>query len=276
MPDYPSGQLLQSDAPVWRYMSLEAVMATLSSRQLRLTRLDRFDDPFEGTVPHAELAQVAQQFFDAKAYSDGPRLRKAIQVNDVQRRSLSWADEMRQRRVARLQCAHASCWRHGDESEGMWRLYCKDADVPGQGVAVRTTVGKLREALQSAEVHMHPIVYRKYHEGPPFTHELACFFHKRMGFAHEQEIRVLTYDAERSHEFTRYIAGFTNAEPAMLEAHRYVAFDLAAVVDELVISPYASDEYEERVRAAISSLDSDLGELIQLSELSEKRYSRGL
>lgn len=274
--EYSSGQRLSPDTPVWRYMSLDAVLITLSSRQLRLTRLDKFDDPFEGTVPQAELAKVAAQFFDAKAFSEGPRLRRAIQFNDVQRRSMSWADEMRQRRVARLQCAHASCWRQGDESEGMWRLYCKDAGIAGQGVAVRTTIGKLSEALQLAGVHVQPIVYRAYHEGPPFTHELACFFHKRKGFAHEQEVRVLTYDAERSHEFTRYIAGFSDTQPAMLENHRFIEFDLATTVDEFVISPYATDVYEEEVRHAISLFDAIMGDLVQLSELSEKRYARGL
>lgn len=86
----------------------------------------------------------------------------------------------------------------------------------------------------------------------------------------------MTYDAERSHEFTRFIAGFTDNKPVMLDTYRFIGFDLAAIVDEIIISPYATDVYEEEVRHAISSFDASVGDLVQLSELSEKRYAKGL
>ena len=41
---------------------------------------------------------------------------------------------------------------------------------------------------------MSPITYRYYHEGDAFDDELDPFMHKRMGFEHECEVRLLKYD----------------------------------------------------------------------------------
>jgi hypothetical protein len=41
----------ESGTPVWRYMSLDALIAIVRDRQLRFTRVDKFEDPFERAVP---------------------------------------------------------------------------------------------------------------------------------------------------------------------------------------------------------------------------------
>jgi hypothetical protein len=50
MPTYKNRPPMPADAPVWRYLSLDAVIATIERRQLRLTRIETFLDPFEGSV----------------------------------------------------------------------------------------------------------------------------------------------------------------------------------------------------------------------------------
>jgi hypothetical protein len=45
---------------VWRYLTLGAVIATIKKRKLRLTRVDKFQDRFEGSVPKNQIdAQTA-------------------------------------------------------------------------------------------------------------------------------------------------------------------------------------------------------------------------
>jgi hypothetical protein len=56
----------------------------------------------------------------------------------------------------------------------MWRLYCSDDGVRGRGVALQTTLEKLEASV------------------------LDQFFHKRMGFAHENEVRLVKASAEHS------------------------------------------------------------------------------
>jgi hypothetical protein len=51
MPAYKNRPSMDSGTPVWRYMRLDALIATLRNRQLRFTRVDKFEDPFEGSVP---------------------------------------------------------------------------------------------------------------------------------------------------------------------------------------------------------------------------------
>jgi hypothetical protein len=46
---------MSGDTVVWRYLTLSAVIATIKKRQLRLTRLDRFKDRFEGSVPKKQI-----------------------------------------------------------------------------------------------------------------------------------------------------------------------------------------------------------------------------
>ena len=46
---------MSGDTPLWRYLTLDAVIATIEARHLRLTRVDRFQDPFEGSVPKKQI-----------------------------------------------------------------------------------------------------------------------------------------------------------------------------------------------------------------------------
>ena len=57
MPIYKNRPAISGDTPVWRYLSLSAVLATIKTRQLRLTRVDKFHDPFEGSVPKSQIEQ---------------------------------------------------------------------------------------------------------------------------------------------------------------------------------------------------------------------------
>src|SRR5262249_25460925 len=51
MQPYINRRPLPPETLVWRYLSLDAVVRTVRCRKLRFTRVDRFPDPFEGSVP---------------------------------------------------------------------------------------------------------------------------------------------------------------------------------------------------------------------------------
>jgi hypothetical protein len=51
MPLYKHRPDVLPGEPVRRYYTFEGAIATLKSGALRLTRIDTFDDPFEGSVP---------------------------------------------------------------------------------------------------------------------------------------------------------------------------------------------------------------------------------
>src|SRR6266853_1810910 len=62
MPTYKNRPPMDPDTPVWRYLSLNAVIATVRDRQLRFTRVDTFPDPFEGSVPKQTIDEQVVLF----------------------------------------------------------------------------------------------------------------------------------------------------------------------------------------------------------------------
>ena len=65
MPAYRNRPLMDPDTPVWRYLSLDALIATVQDRQLRFTRVDTFADPFEGSVPKQQIDDQVALFAGA-------------------------------------------------------------------------------------------------------------------------------------------------------------------------------------------------------------------
>jgi hypothetical protein len=55
MPGYKHRPALAGDTAVWRYLDLPALLETIRIRQLRMTRIDRSSDPFEGSVPKRQI-----------------------------------------------------------------------------------------------------------------------------------------------------------------------------------------------------------------------------
>jgi hypothetical protein len=190
MPRYKHRPGMPDDTPVWRYLTLKAVIATIEKRQLRLTRIDRFKDRFEGSVPKA---QIDSQILLFKGGTPRLMMMQCLGLKEAIPDEDPWVRMTRWRR-ARTRSAHASCWSHGDESELLWRLYCADDGCQGVGVALRTTVARLKASVETHDLYDSPITYLPYHEAPPFTDEMDALMHKRHGFSAEREFRLLKFD----------------------------------------------------------------------------------
>lgn len=253
------------ETPIRRYLSLAAAVSTLRDEYLRLTRLDTFDDPFEGSVPKKQIDDQVPLFSSHYFFSDGG-MNYAL---DQPRSEDPWTAVTRRRR-AKTRSAHVSSWAAGHESEAMWRLYCEDEGVRGQGVALESTLGRVEKSVSAHGLLVSPITYRYYHEGPAFLDELDAFFHKRLGFAHENEVRLMKYDDE--HYWRLEEAGRGAKTIDDLPTHIFLPWPAAGVIDQILVSPYASEQYEQRVREEISAILGPLGERLALSVLSERLH----
>lgn len=84
-----------------------------------------------------------------------------------------------------------SCWhRSPHESAAMWRLYLQS----GEGIAVRSTVGRLMAAVgrDPDPVYIGDVRYIDYRSDRiPSANVLHLALHKRRSFEHEREIRAL-------------------------------------------------------------------------------------
>ncbi len=180
-----------------------------------------------------------------------------------------WTKITRLRR-AKCRSTHACCWAAGEESEALWRLYCKDPDRRGLGVAVQTTLEKLERSVDPHNLYVSPVTYRHYYEGPAFDDELDPFMHKRKGFHCENEVRLLKVNGA-------HYAALINGAPAVAELDEYLplSWPAADVIEHIVLSPYAEGPFEERARAVIEAADPSLRNRVILSVLNPRRYAPG-
>lgn len=196
VPAYKNRPQMAGDTSVWRYLTLSAVIATIETRRLRLTRIDRFQDPFEGSVPKKQIEDQNTRLIGA---ASSRTMMNSVAAHYPGMARLMPPDEdpwsrIRRLRRARTRSAHASCWSACDESEALWRLYCADDGCLGVGVALRTTLARLEASVAALDLYVGPITYLPYHEAPAFTDEMDSLLHKRHGFAAERELRLLKFD----------------------------------------------------------------------------------
>jgi hypothetical protein len=254
---------MSGDTPVWRYLSLSAVITTIKKRQLRLTRVDRFKDRFEGSVPKAQIDEQLPLFSSRMTTTQQPGGLPPPTDEDP------WVRITRLRR-ARTRSAHASCWSASDESEPLWRLYCAYDGCHGVGVALRTTLARLEASVGAHDLYVSPIKYLPYHKAPSFADPMDALLHKRHGFEAERELRLLKFDEAHYNALVPKGA-------SVPELHEHICVDwvFSDVVDEIVVSPYAAKDYEDWVRRAIGAEDPKLVDRVVLSELHERRYPPG-
>jgi hypothetical protein len=99
---------------------------------------------------------------------------------------------------------------------------------------------------------------------------MDALLHKRDGFASECELRLLKFDEVH---FNALVP--KNASVSELPEHIYVDWVLSDVIKEIVISPYANENYEDLVRSAIGGKDPNLSDRVVLSEMHERRHPPG-
>lgn len=161
------------DVVVWRYLNLERLLDLLVSSQLYLCRLDRFRDPWEGVFPRSVVEQLRSRHT--------PEQYKAI-ITAIEgiRTSL-----------------FANCWHESPhESAALWKQYSN-----ASGVAIRTTIGSIKKAIQgNLSYHIGRVRYLdsetdKRIEMP--VSALVVPFLKRKSFEYEREVRVLIWDPKK-------------------------------------------------------------------------------
>jgi hypothetical protein len=218
---------------VRRYLSLCAVIATIKTGRLRLTRVDKFQDPFEGSVPKKQLADQIQILIGAASRRT---MMNAVAAHYPGMATIEPPDEDPWTRITRLRrartrSAHASCWSMGAESEPLWRAYCADG-CPGVGVALRTTLARLEASVAAHDLYVSPIKYIPYREAPAFTDEIDSLLHKRDAFTDERELRLLKCDEA-------HYGALASKDASVSELPKHISLDwvLSDVIEEISVSP---------------------------------------
>jgi hypothetical protein len=248
---------------VWRYSQFWKLLYALQNGKLYLTLLDELRlhfDPYETSVPattHADQVPTLSNNSAAAQFFDGWHENTASPPCGRPGED-GWARISRLRRGL-CRCSHASCWRWGEESEAMWRLYCPGGD----GVAIRTTFAKLRDSVTDPHTSVSQVEYFDYKAGRFSRHKYNWdpALHKREAFKHEQEVRVLRHD----------VADWDKAskdDAFRMPTGHELDWDPAALIDEIIVHPQSTPAYCDTVRGAVERVVPALAEKVKRSDLA--------
>ncbi|SAL54050.1 hypothetical protein AWB69_05727 [Caballeronia udeis] len=251
------GKSLKDTDTLWRYLSLDKFIDLVESNTLFFTPLAWYSktDPFEGYAPQVAINAMASI---SRSYRDQhlvvvDRLERTIPPNAP----AEIREQLRQLRVNTeahlptmreivkniMTCTMVNCWnKSGYESEGLWGLYSRG------GVAIKTSVGALRRALNSGAktpvIHIGSVKYLDFND--PNLKPSDCLsadghvmcMTKRIAYEHEKEVRMfITRERPENH--------LELLEP---ESAR-VSVDVHSMLESVVVSPFASETTERSVRA---------------------------
>lgn len=131
-----------------------------------------------------------------------------------------------------------NCWFQGSpESDAMWRLYAHQT-----GVAITTSVARLKEAKLRCKLPTNLVSQTKLALAEvTYCDDTECgdrepWLLKRTAFAHEKEVRL-------------YCDSPSGVGPGLA-----LTVDVAELVDEIVITPFAEEWQAKAIRAAIEAL----------------------
>lgn len=220
---------------VWRYLDLAKFIWLLEKRKLYFSRLDLLNDPHEGTTPRLLAMLRDQQFREF----GGEKLVAVIpNINRQTRRSL-----------------YVSCWHMGStESEAMWRLYCPN----DSGVAIQTTYQKLVESVDSdPHCYIGAVTYIDYEtQGFPLNNAYYPVMHKRISFAHEQEVRLV-----------KTLSEFWNPGAPEGPSGINIEWLPEASIDSVYVNPYAPEYYHEVVCSLVRRIAPELERRVHWSQM---------
>lgn len=207
-------------------MDLPKFVWLLTQNKLAMPRLDRLADQHEGSLTPKTLEWI-DRFLRTHKAKDGIEV-----ISDSFRKS---------RKTTFVSCWHAN--EH--ESEAMWRLYCGDSS----GVALQTTYSHLIQAITSElDVYIGCVKYIDYDsEWFPEANMYAPAMHKRIAFAHEREVRLVSSPSR-----LRLLA------EADIPTSLTIPWNCEALVEQVHVSPYAPEYFYEAVQSVIRSIAPDL------------------
>ena len=121
------------DTKIWRYMDFSKFCSMMLNSSLWFTRLDCFNDPYEGYLPYYYVNGFLSMITNHVKSKSREDFANEV-INEI---------EVGKRRITAC-CFHINPY----ESEAMWNLYVKN----NQGIAIQSTINQLIKCFQKATI----------------------------------------------------------------------------------------------------------------------------
>lgn len=207
-----------NDTIVWKYLDLSKFLDMLLSQQLFMSRSDKFEDQYEGTFSEPTFEEI-----------------KKIAANKPE--FLDYYKSHREKVVI-------SSWHINEyESFAMWQIFTKN----NEGLAIQSTIGRLKEALQPenrVEQYIGNVNYIDYKkEYIPFDNAFFPFLFKRKSFQYEREVRIITDVSSHNISVNEGIK---------------INVDLNQLIEKIYIHPKSENWYKKLVIELVSKLNFNI------------------
>lgn len=166
-----------------RYLTLAKFLSLLEYKSLYFTRTDKFPDPLDGQYPNK---------IDPKGtFTSGTIEAKEVESDQKILLNKKGGQIVRDISNTLRNIIVVNCWVQSPyESEAMWSLYCNQKD----GLAIESTIEDLENSIEyhyNPTPEIKPVKYLDYDkEEPPSNNAFDPYFHKRIEFEDEKELRV--------------------------------------------------------------------------------------
>ncbi|WP_320814395.1 hypothetical protein [Flavobacterium sp.] len=217
--------LPSDDTIVWKYLDLSKFLDMLLSKKLFMSRSDKFEDQYEGTFSEPTYEEI-----------------KKIAANNP--KFLDYYKSHREKVVI-------SSWHINEyESYAMWQIFTKN----NEGLAIQSTIGRLKEALvrekkfQQNIGAVNYIDYKK--EYIPFEDTFFPFLFKRKSFQYEREVRIISD---------------TSGNRVSINDGLKVDVDIDQLIEKIYIHPKSENWYKNLVIELMQKLDFNIA--IEKSDL---------
>ncbi|RZJ30892.1 MAG: hypothetical protein EOO48_03710 [Flavobacterium sp.] len=202
---------------VWKYLTLSKFLELLISQQLFMSRSDKFEDQYEGTFSEPTFEEMK------RLSADNPKF-------------LDFYKTHREKVIV-------SSWHINEyESFAMWQIFSGNSE----GLAIRSTVGRLQKALAADtqyQQHIGQVNYIDYkREYIPFEDAFFPFLFKRKSFQYEREIRIIS---DLSH------SGLTINDGLKINV------DICQLIDKIYIHPKSENWYKRLIIELLKKLEFD-------------------
>lgn len=235
-------------------MSVAKFLSLLTQRSLYFRKVAklRHDDPYEGT-----LAQLNREFHQTIS-SDPAFAKKMLGLQEeLSQETLKLFSPGHQKEMSELwaNISYVNCWHVNEyESAFLWSVYA----AAGEGIAIRSTIGKLKSALQDSDrdLYMGLVAYKDYNTEAISTRNfLHPIFVKRKSFESERELRVLfTKDID---PVVGDLAATVNMAREFSDGH-YIPIDIDQLINVIFVSPIMPKWYHDTIVAFAKIMNLDV------------------
>jgi len=245
---------INDDEIIWRYMDFASFCYLLQTNQLFFRRLDHYTDAFEGTLPE-EARQNLITYLSNMPWNNNS---KAI---DLANQFMFHLSELNKGTLSNSWV----CSRK--EIYAMWKIYLRGSQ---EGIAIRTTVGKLRANLNdnSDSFTLAKINYNVIPWLNTDYRTLATL--KSPEYAYECELRALMFNQftpeTKSKDVFPKVALFDKGYMCLINPH--------SLIEEIYISPFAGNWFYGVVKSLVEIYLPLFGiEKIIFSRIKDKRIA---